>query len=278
MESYTLLSKIYDSWQEENNPVKWADYIEKIIRTHCRMQAGDGRNGSFLLLDLGCGTGSFAIEMSQRGYDVIGLDLSDEMLNAAREKDGADNIMFIRQDITKMELFGTVDIIVCLLDTVNHILPEAGLNRLFRLCKNYLNPGGLFIFDIATPYYFENVLGNQVFYDVRDEYALIWQNSYTPAKAVSRSELTFFIGQEDQRYLRGEEVIREKAHSIDKTKQMLEANHLRVVKQYREFTFQKPDSTTKRIFFVAENTTDAWKESLKKLSLEERGKNRDPRK
>jgi 2-polyprenyl-3-methyl-5-hydroxy-6-metoxy-1,4-benzoquinol methylase len=136
---------------------QWADYIEQIFR----------RNGvsPSLAADLGCGTGSFCMEMAKRGYEMIGIDLSAEMLSCARQKAleaGAD-ILYLNQDMTEFELYGTVDAITCLMDSVNYVTYKSDLKRLFRLVNNYLNPGGLFVFDINSPYKIENILGTNVF-------------------------------------------------------------------------------------------------------------------
>lgn len=272
MNSYSDLSKIYDQWQEANDAFKWADYVEKLLAKHCKIVKGDGKDDSFLLLDLGCGTGGFAIEMSRRGYDVLGIDQSADMLSIAKDKEGAGKVQFIQQDITKMELFGTVDVIVCFLDTINHILDEKKLNKLFKLCKNYLNPDGLFIFDIATPYYFANVLGNHVFYDIKEQYSLIWQNFVDIRKNRSQSELTFFLQQDDGSYLRGEELIEEKIYAVDNIESLIQNNNLTLLKQYGELSFKKPSETSKRIFFVCENSQDEWKKELNMISFENRGK------
>lgn len=262
MNPYALISEVYDRWQETNDTSQWAGYAEKIIKRHCRLTKGDGTDNSLLLLDLGCGTGSFPIEMSKRGYEVLAIDYSEEMLSAAKMKDGAQNIQFICQDITEFELFGTVDIMVCFLDTVNHILTDRKLKSFFRLCKNYLNPGGLLIFDLATPYYFENKLADKTFYDIRDTFALIWQNTYNPRKSVNNAELTFFIESSDGEYMRGEEIIKEKSYPVEFIENMIKDSGLEIVQKYRDFTFQKPTPITERVFFVVENRHDKFKEDI----------------
>lgn len=262
MDSYASLSAIYDLWQDENDAGSWADYINMIITLNCRIDIGDGVDDTLLLLDLGCGTGSFAIEMANRGYDVLGIDRSAEMLSAAKFKDIRQSVQFIQQDITNMELYGTVDIIVCLLDTINHILDESKLNRMFSLCKNYLNLNGLLIFDIATPYYFENILGGNVFYDIEDRYTLIWQNHINKKKRTSSAEITLFIGQEDRTYVRSEDFIEERIYNIDKIEKLLHNNDLRIIKEYGDLGFRKPGLTSRRVFFIAENRDDKLKKNL----------------
>ncbi len=264
MSSYALLSKIYDQWQEENDSVVWADYTEKIIRKHLNKTSGDGENNSLLLLDLGCGTGGFSIEMAERGYDVLAMDQSADMLLAAKEKENSGKVQFILQDITKMKLYGTVDVMVCYLDTINHILDISKLDRLFRLCKNYLNPEGLLIFDMATPYYFDCVLGEQIFYDIKEQYTLLWQNSVDHKRQTSISELIFFLLADDGTYLKSEETIKEKMHTIETIEELLLKNKLTLIKKYDSLKFTKPKADSKRIFFVASNKNDEWKMSLMK--------------
>lgn len=262
MDPYASLSAIYDKWQENGDTAGWADHIDKIINANCKIAKGDGTDGRLLLLDLGCGTGGFAIEMARRGYDVLGIDQSYEMLSIAKMKDVRESVQFIQQDITEMELYGTVDIIVCLLDTVNHILSEPKLDRMFSLCKNYLNPGGLLIFDVATPSYFKDILGDNVFYDIKDQYTLIWQNHIDRRRKISSAELTLFFKQDDLTYIRNEDYIEERIYAIDKIERLLHNNGMEVVREYGGLTFRKPAPTANRVFFVAENRIDEHKKRL----------------
>lgn len=272
MNSYGLLSEIYDQWQDTNNSSVWADYTEKLISIHGTKKSGDGVNQSLLLLDLGCGTGSFAIEMAKRGYDVLGIDLSFDMLAIAKEKENADKVQFILQDITNMKLYGTVDVMVCYLDTINHVLDEKKLERFFRLCQNYLNPDGLLIFDLATKYYFENIIGNQFFYDIKEQYTLLWENKLNKTKNLSVSELTFFIEQLDGSYIRGEETIKEKIYTEAFIENLIKDSNLTLLKKYDELNLKKASDVSKRIFYVATNKDDKWKNDLSKVSFDMRGK------
>lgn len=272
MNSYGLLSEIYDQWQDTNNSSVWADYTEKLISIHGTKKSGDGVNQSLLLLDLGCGTGSFAIEMAKRGYDVLGIDLSFDMLAIAKEKENADKVQFILQDITNMKLYGTVDVMVCYLDTINHVLDEKKLERFFRLCQNYLNPDGLLIFDLATKYYFENIIGNQFFYDIKEQYTLLWENKLNKTKNLSVSELTFFIEQLDGSYIRGEETIKEKIYTEAFIENLIKNSNLTLLKKYDELNLKKASDVSKRIFYVATNKDDKWKNDLSKVSFDMRGK------
>lgn len=156
MESYTDFAYIYDKLIDQDYE-KWADYIEEIFKKH-----GVKPN---LVLDLGCGTGSITNILAKRGYDMIGVDLSPDMLNVARDKALEENldVLYLCQDIREFELYGTVDAIICTLDVLNYITKPEDLRLVFSLVKNYLNPDGIFIFDINTEYKLKNVLGNNTF-------------------------------------------------------------------------------------------------------------------
>ncbi len=193
--AYEQLAHSYDQLQHDIDYAAWAKYIHQLDQCyHLRLQSGDGQLGRPLLLDLGCGTGSFCLAMETHGYDVIGIDQSDAMLNQAREKtqNSQSQALFLQQDISRFELYGTVDLAVCLLDTLNHLTRHTDLERLFKLMANYLNPGSLFIADLGTKRHFAQTLGNQVFYQDTEDLTLYWVNSYRPQSQISRSSLTWF--------------------------------------------------------------------------------------
>lgn len=213
--AYDSLAAAYDQLQQAIDPAAWADYIELLQQRFGGRTRGDGQDGRPLLLDLGCGTGSFCVEMEQRGYDPIGIDSSPAMLGEARSKSaaaGAGRCLFLQQDIARFELYGTVDLIICLLDTLNHLTVRADVARLFRLCANYLNPGGLFVFDVASPEHLSHRLGNQLFYVDGPDQTLLWQNHFSSRSGISRSEIVIFTRGADGRYDRGDALIRERVY------------------------------------------------------------------
>ena len=148
---YDEFANIYDRLQNIDY-ASFVDYYQKIFESFSLKPE--------LVLDLACGTGNVTIPLAERGYDMIGVDMSGEMLNIAADKARAKNldILFLNQDMTEFELYGTVDAIVCSLDGVNYLTEDWQLEQLFALVKNYLNPDGIFIFDINSKYKLSKVL------------------------------------------------------------------------------------------------------------------------
>ncbi|KNY27344.1 class I SAM-dependent DNA methyltransferase [Pseudobacteroides cellulosolvens] len=227
---------------------KWSDYIEAIFKKYeCKPS---------LMVDLGCGTGSVCINLSKRGYEMIGVDMSCEMLSCAAEKskeNGLD-ILYLNQDITEFELYGTVDAALCLMDTVNYLTDRRKLKIFLKLVANYLNPGGLFIFDINSEYKLENILGNNVLYEVGKEITYIWANNYNKKNRMCEFDLTFFV-ENQGKYDRFDELHYERAYSIVEMENIIsQTKSMEVLGIYEQFSFRKPKEESERIFFVCRKT------------------------
>lgn len=249
--AYDDLAEIYDHFQKDIDQEAWADYLDGLIRRF-GPEKGDGRDGRLLVCDLGCGTASVSIAMRPKGYDIIGIDESVLMLEKAREKAaGSGEALFLCQDITRMELFGTVDVFLCLLDTVNHITRKADFRRLLSLFKNYLNPGGLFIFDIATAHHLRDTLGSQFFYTIEQDYALLWENRYSERTKVSTSDLTLFRQADEGMYRRFEGRIRERVYTDAEIRECLAEADLEMIARYGELSLSNPPARGEREFYVA---------------------------
>ncbi len=240
---YENFAYIYDKLINDVNYMAWSDYIERIFLWLDTKPK--------LILDLGCGTGSFCIEMSKRGYQMIGVDLSADMLACARNKSLLSNVdvLFLNQDIVDFELYGTVDAIVCLLDSINYITNKHDLKKLFKLVQNYLNPGGIFIFDINSQYKFERILGDNVFYEIDDEVSYIWRNSYNKRNKICEFDLTFFV-KEEELYRKFDEIHYERCYSSDELEKIIVNVGLDVVGIFDDLKMEKPKKSSKRIFFV----------------------------
>lgn len=211
---YDILAPIYDSFQSELNTSLQAKRIHALIRKF-GPDKGDGEEGKLLVCDLGCGSGSITLELARRGYDIIGVDQSSEMLRIAQEKfreNGLDGL-FLCQDITRLDLFGTVDVFICLTDTVNHLTGKNDFSKLVSGFRNFLNPGGLFIFDTVTLFHMEETLGNHFFHEICEEYALLWQNSFSKKRLTGNSEITLFQRENTGHYSRKDVTVTERYYA-----------------------------------------------------------------
>lgn len=242
MESYTDFAYIYDKLIDQDYE-RWADYIEEIFKKHNVKPK--------LILDLGCGTGSITNILAKRGYDMIGVDLSPDMLNVARDKAYEDelDVLYLCQDIREFELYGTVDAIICTLDVLNYITDPKDLKRVFSLVKNYLNPDGIFIFDINTKHKLKNTLGNNTFINDENGIFYTWENEYS--ENISNQYLTFFAETEDGLYERFDENHVQRAYTTEEIKGNLEENKLTFEAQYALFSFEKPDDCCEKTVFVS---------------------------
>ena len=155
MEAYTGFAEVYDLFMDNVPYGEWSRYLISLLQEHGVSQG--------LVLELGCGTGKMTRLLAQAGYDMIGVDSSEEMLQIAREQewDNAEHkveegttripdILYLLQDMREFELYGTVKAVVCICDSLNYLLEEEDLLTVFRLVNNYLDPGGVFIFDMNT--------------------------------------------------------------------------------------------------------------------------------
>lgn len=240
---YTSLAYVYDELMKDIDYAEWAKYIEQIFK--------ENKIKPSLIADLGCGTGSFCIAMAEKGYDMIGIDISSDMLSCAKEKSTIKSldILFVNQDMVEFELYGTVDVITCLVDSINYITEKKDVKRLFNLVHNYLNPGGIFIFDINTKYKFEEILDNNVFYSVDDDISYIWENNYDINTQICQFDLTLFVREKDK-YKRYDEIHYERAYSTEELKSFIEEANLRVEAVYNCLEFLPPKEESERIFFV----------------------------
>lgn len=243
---YDLLAPVYDEINKELDYKSWADFIEKT--------AIDKLGKSLdLVLDLATGTGSMALELSSRGYDVIGVDYSSEMLGVAREraeKSGLD-ILWLCQDMREFELYGTVDLVVSTLDSINHLTSEKDLKKCLSLVHNYLNPDGIFIFDINGRFKFENVYGNQSYVMETDSSFCVWQNDYNPKTKLCRFYITLFNELPSGEYIRYDEQQIEKSYRICDLKRALLSQGFEFIGAYSDFDYTEARDSDERIYFVA---------------------------
>ncbi len=255
MEAYKGFASIYDIFMEDTDYDGWVRYL------HCIWD----RYGlkPELIADIGCGTGNMTQRLAQEGYDMIGIDLSEDMLTIARQKaeEAGLDILYLMQDMRQFELYGTVQCIISLYDSLNYITEEEELLQVFRLVNNYLHPGGLFIFDLNTEYKFKNVLGDNTYAETTENAAYIWENCYDEKECVNEFYMNFFIEDEKtKKYQRFEEFHYEKAYSTDTIKRLIEESGMEFVDMFDAFTFHPPRNDSGRIYVIAREMKKAASE------------------
>ncbi len=244
---YDLLAPFYDSINSELDYNAWADFIETIINKEYKHGTPE------LVLDLGCGTGKMTLELARRGYDMTGVDYSPEMLGIAKEEaegEGFD-VLWLCQDIREFELYGTVDITVCCLDTLNHLTRKSDIDKCLCLVHNYLIPDGLFIFDINGKYKFENIYSDRTYAMEERGAVCIWQNDYNPKSRLCDFYITLFEEGSDRRYTRYDETQRERMYTVKEMRSALVKAGFEVVGAYSDFNFTEGTDSSERIYFVA---------------------------
>ncbi len=248
--SYTSFSQVYDSLTANVDYKKRAEYICKILS---RYKITDG-----LLLDLACGTGSLSLELSKRGFEVIGTDASADMLAVARMKamEEGENILFLCQRMEETDLYGTVGAIVCALDSINH-LPDCGaLKKTFSVLKNFIDYGGIMIFDVNTIYKHREILGNNTYiYDEKDVFCA-WQNRLLKDGITVDINLDFFLKGPKNTYSRFSEHFKEIAFSDAQITAAVSENGFTVLKRYGELSENGPAEDAQRVFYVVRRNSD----------------------
>lgn len=245
MDAYSSFAEVYDTFMDNVPYEEWAEYLAAILREY---GIEDG-----LVLDLGCGTGSMTEKMAAKGYDMIGVDNSGEMLEIAmekKEKSGWD-ILYLMQDMREFELYGTVRGVISACDSVNYITDEKELEQVFRLVNNYLDPKGIFIFDFNTEYKYREVLGNQTIAEDRDDCSFIWENYYYEDQQMNEYELTLFIKEEKELYRKYQELHLQRAYTLDVMKDLIVWAGLEYVTAYDAYTMDPPHEKSERICVVA---------------------------
>ena len=242
MDSYNKFAEIYDDLMTDVPYEEIADIIDKRIKEH------NIQNN--IVLDLACGTGTLTSKLLKKGYELIGADASAEMLNVAREK--CPDVLFLNQSMDDFELYGTVGMIICCLDSINYLTDAEALDETIRLCNNYLEPDGLLIFDINTEYKFENILSDNIYTYDNDNVFYVWENDYDESEKLCDFYLTFFV-KEGEKYSRFEEVHTERAYSEKEIEKALSKNGFEVIEKLDGFTENKATKTSERIMYVCKN-------------------------
>ena len=243
MTGYSDFAYFYDALTENVPYRDIALFIDTMVMNN------QGRRG--ILLDIACGTGSLCMEMCRLGYDVIGTDISENMLSEALERkyDSELDIQYLCQDMRELDMFGTIDVTVCTLDSLNHLPCFDDIRRVFERVSLFCEKDGLFIFDMNTPYKHSEVLADNTFvYDLEDVYC-VWQNTYTPDEC--KVDITLDIFERDgDRYTRYSDELTERAYPADMTDAALEEAGFEILGKYDGYSDRAVHDRSERTVYV----------------------------
>lgn len=237
--AYTCFASYYDSLTDDVSYRSRAVYFDSLIKKY----AADAK----LILDFACGTGSLCAELLPLGYDVIGVDGSAEMLSIAVQK--APEALFLCQNMTELNLYGTVDATICALDSLNHLADINDLQAAISRVATFTAPSGIFIFDVNTVYKHGSVLANNIFFYENDICCCVWRNEYTEENHIVNIDLDFFV-KENELYRRESESFCERAYTGAELDAVIASAGLEVLAVYAGDTMNPPQSDTERLVYV----------------------------
>ncbi len=244
---YTAMAPIYDEMNRELDYARWADFVEEQFARFAKAKPE-------LVLDLAAGTGSMTIELAKRGYDMTAVDNSADMLSLAATRlaeAGQYGVLLLEQDMTDFELYGTVDAVVCCLDSLNHLTEDGEVEKCFALVHNYLNPDGLFLFDVNTPHKFRHTYGVNDFILENEGAVCCWQNQFDPDSGLCDFILTIFEKQSDGRYSRTDTVQTERCYSRSHLTRALKQAGFEMLGIYEDYNFTPATRRADRWYVVA---------------------------
>lgn len=281
MEAYTDFAEVYDTFMGDVPYEEWADFLASLIEAYgvSRPVREPGEVQELeeapefeetqeelevteedalisernLVLDLGCGTGTVTELLYEKGYDMIGVDSSEEMLQIAMDKklETQSDILYLCQDMRELDLYSTVGTVVSVCDSLNYLLMDEDVIETFRLVNNYLFPGGIFIFDFNTIYKYEEVIGDTTIAENREDCSFIWENFYSCEDHINEYDVTVFERQEDDLYRKFTETHYQRGYSLNEMKAFLEKAGLIFVTAMDEKTHEAPTETSERIYVIA---------------------------
>ena len=246
MLSYSYFADYYDNLTNNVDYKAYAEYILELCKRY--------NHDTGITLDLACGTGSLTVLLKQMGVDIYGIDASAEMLSVAQEKALDANIsgmLFLRQKMQRLDLYGTIDTCICTLDSINHVTDINNVQRAFEKVSFFMNPKALFIFDVNTLYKHKEVLGNNTFVYDTEQVFCVWQNTLCEDGVTVDIALDFFENL-DGMYRRYSEDFKERAYSHEEICSMLEKAGFKLLDVFGEMTFEAPMADSQRNIYIAE--------------------------
>lgn len=257
-EIYTDFARVYDELMDNTPYEEWGNRLNELIRKYgVSAPERDAENlldsEKNLVVDLGCGTGTLAELLYEKGYDMIGVDASESMLNIAMDKkaESGSEILYLQQDMRELELYSTVGTVYSVCDSLNYILEEEELKTVFSLVNNYLFPGGIFIFDFNTDYKYREVIGNTTITENREDCSFIWENYYDPEEEINEYDLTIFVQEEENLFRRFTETHFQRGYTVEQMFRLVEEAGMKVVEVKDADTGEAVTEQSERVYMVA---------------------------
>lgn len=258
MKIYQDFAEVYDQFMDNTPYELWGERLEQLIRKYGvsrpERDAEDllesERN---LVVDLGCGTGTLTELMYRKGYDMIGVDVSESMLNIAMEKKAASGseILYLQQDMRELELYSTVGTVFSVCDSVNYLLEEDELLELFTAVNTYLFPGGVFIFDFNTDFKYREIIGDTVITENREDCSFIWENFYNPEEEINEYDLTVFVRDSGDRFRRFTETHFQRGYTVEKMTCLVQQAGMEILEVTDADTGGPVTDISQRVYIVA---------------------------
>lgn len=249
MSGYGLFSSFYDRLMSDMDYEGRAAYLLSLFARFRPEKPPD------TLLDLACGSGGLSLPLAARGIDVIGVDGSDEMLARAREKadQAGMSLLLLCQDMRELDLYGTVDGAVCVLDSLNHLCRTDDLAEVFRRLRLFIEPGGLFVFDVNTPYKHREILGDNAFVFEEEDFLCIWRNRLIEHTCEVDMQLDFFVAEDESGGLcrRFTDTVRERAYTERTLRRLLDGAGFDTLAVYGDMTTDALPADGERAVYVA---------------------------
>ena len=245
---YGEFAHCYDRMMSSVDYKTWVNYLESFLREY----------GAHTVLDAACGTGKIAVALAKDGYTMTGSDISEDMLMEARKyslENGLRFLPFICQNMTDLSVHRPLDAVISTCDGVNYLTTHKDVSHFFSSAYRCLKPGGLLLFDISSEYKLQNILGNETFTEITDDYVYIWNNAYDPVSRLIDMELTFFVKKGDT-YTRFSEEHIQRAHSVDELRELLINAGFSIEGIYQAFTRDEAGAECDRIQFVAQRNRE----------------------
>lgn len=252
--AYLTLASCYDRLNDGVNYEEWADSVQRRLAAYCP-------HPTHRILDLACGTGNMLMALLRRGYSVCGVDLSSDMLSEAQRKASEEGYLplLLCQDMRTFQIYAgkraqssaLCDCVTCCLDSINYLTASGDLAQCFSRVRAHLHEGGLFMFDVNTPYKFAHTYAQNDYVIEAEGVVCTWQNDYNPRTKICRFDLSLFREEADGRYVRSDEVHRERCYALRTIEKELQRASFEICEVSSDLIGSPVTDRSERAYFCA---------------------------